>query len=87
MPANNVVQFTGITRHDYSVKSLLDFAKEDLIDKDAPIKGAAIIGYDENGEIYFTSTYADCAEILWLLERAKTRIMDGPRYREFDLSP
>jgi len=75
-----VVNFTGITRHDLSVEEAINFAKKDLSDE-----GAVIIGYDKDGELYFTSTYSDGAETLWLLEKAKMLGMDCNRYRCFNL--
>lgn len=35
-----------------------------------------VIGYDEDGDIYFASTTSDLPEVLWLIERGKQRLME-----------
>jgi hypothetical protein len=37
---------------------------------------AMVIGYDEEGDLYLASSTGDGRELLWLLERAKKRLMD-----------
>lgn len=39
--------------------------------------GVVIMGWDKEGELYFGSTYADGGAILWLMELAKKRLMEG----------
>jgi len=39
------------------------------------MKGAIVIGYDNNDELYFASSYAGRGKILWLLEQAKQVLM------------
>lgn len=64
-----VIRFRGITRHDLPTEDVLDGAKaQDL-------KVAVVLGYDLEGEEYFASSIADGADVLWLLERLKLRLL------------
>lgn len=48
----------------------------------ADLESVVIIGFDKAGEEYFTSSIADGADVVWLLERAKLRLLryaDGDR--------
>ena len=65
---SNVVNLGCITKLNLPVDRVLDEAKDRL-------EGVVIIGYDKDGEEYFASTYADGADVLWLLERAKHELM------------
>jgi len=42
---------------------------------DENMQGVVVIGYDSDGEEFFASSYADGSETIWLLERAKFRLM------------
>lgn len=66
---DNVIPLGGFTRLDIPVDRVLDEAKEQL-------DSAILIGYDTDGKMYFASTYADGGDVLWLLEQAKTALMD-----------
>lgn len=39
------------------------------------LKGFVLTGYDHEGNEFFSSTYADGGEALWLLERAKIALL------------
>jgi hypothetical protein len=39
------------------------------------LKGFVIAGYTEDGEEFFSSTYADGGDALWLLERCKLELL------------
>lgn len=67
--AGKVVHFGGISRIDSDPQLVLDFAGE------AGLKAVLVIGYDANGEEYFGSSYASGPEALWLIERARHRLM------------
>jgi len=62
-----VVELGGVTRLDLPPDRVLEKAKGKLT-------GVVIIGYDEDGDEYFASSYADGGTVLWLMERAKLRL-------------
>ncbi len=64
-----IIPFTGITRLDLQPDQILENTKGTL-------EGVLIIGFDKDGKEYFASSYADGGTCLWLLERAKQRLMD-----------
>jgi len=39
------------------------------------LESAIIIGYDKEGNEYFASSRADGGDVLWLLERTKTKLL------------
>ena len=69
MSDDNVIKFTGITYLDIPADDVLNGAIGKL-------SGAIVIGYDMNGDDYFASSYADNADMLWLLERMKQRLLE-----------
>ncbi len=42
----------------------------------AKLRGTVVIGWDEDGDFYFASSYADGGTVLWLMEQAKRRLLD-----------
>ncbi len=56
----------------------LDIPAERVLSRaiDADITQAIVIGRDKDGDLYFASSVADGAEILWLIERAKLKLHD-----------
>lgn len=64
---SNVVNFNGITRLNLDADRTL----EALAGK---LEGFVIAGYDKDGKEFFTSTYADGGDALWLLERCKFKL-------------
>ena len=40
-----------------------------------PLDGCVVIGIDEDGELYFASSWADGAEVLWWMEKAKLALL------------
>lgn len=65
-----VIPLNCCTRLDLPVDSVLEEAKEQL-------ESAVLIGWDNNGDLYFASTLADGGDVLWLLEKAKQMLMGG----------
>jgi hypothetical protein len=63
-----VVNLNNVTRLDIPADRVLGSAVGKL-------EGVVILGYDKDGEEYFASSYADGADVLWLLERAKLDIL------------
>lgn len=67
---NNVIPIGCVTRLDLPVDQVLDAAK------DMGLDGVVILGYREDGEQYFASTYADGGNVLWLLEMCKKELLE-----------
>lgn len=67
--AEKVIRFPGITKLDFTVAQTLSFAAH------ANLTEVVVIGYDNDGEFYFTSSMADGPEALWLLEIAKRELL------------
>lgn len=65
----NVVPFTGLSSLDRDPNRVIEAAR------DAGLSGVVIIGYDKDGEEYFSSSYADGGDVLWLLERMKLSLL------------
>lgn len=64
-----IIRFNGITKLNISAERVLEAAAE------AGLTGVVLVGYDEDGDEYFASSYADGGEVLWLLERAKHKLL------------
>ena len=67
---NNVVDLPVITKLDLDADRTL----ENLQGK---LKGFVIAGYDTDGDEFFSSTYADGGDAIWLLERCKLKLLTG----------
>jgi hypothetical protein len=67
--SDNVVTLNNITSLDLPVDRVLDEAKGDIP------RHVMVIGWDNDGEMYFASSVADGPESLWLLETAKAALM------------
>lgn len=63
-----VIPFTGITKLDLTPDIVLENLK-------GKMEGFVIMGYTEDGEEYFSSTYADGGTALWLIERCKKALL------------
>lgn len=66
---SNVVILPVVSRIDQPVERILDRATA------ANLTAAVVIGYDQDGDEFFASSYADGGEVLWLLERAKLKLL------------
>lgn len=65
-----IIPFTGITTLDLTPDVVLENLKGKL-------EGFVLVGYDSDGEEFFSSTYADGGTALWLLERCKAQLLSG----------
>ena len=65
----NMVNFTGVSRLDIDPARILERAQS------AGLKSVVVLGYDENGDEYFATSYADGGDMLWLLRRAEHVLM------------
>lgn len=66
---SKVIPFTGVTTLDLDPDIVLDNLKGKL-------EGFVIVGYTQDGEEFFSSTYADGGTVLWLIERLKQKLLD-----------
>lgn len=62
---------------DLPVVTSLDIDPDRVIAKAAKagLKGVVIMGYDQEGDWYFASSYADGGDVLWHLARAQHKLM------------
>jgi hypothetical protein len=67
---SNVIQLPVITTLD----SDADLTLKNL---DGKLKGFVLAGYDLDGNEFFSSTYADGGDALWLIERFKKALLDN----------
>lgn len=67
---NVVVPFTGSSRIDWPPDELLQEAMGKL-------KRVVIIGYDNEGNEYFASSFASMPEIAWSLDRVKAELINS----------
>ena len=65
----NVTALGGITRLEVDANRVIDKAAE------VDFSHVVIIGFDAAGNEYFASSYADGAEVVWHIERAKFKLM------------
>jgi hypothetical protein len=72
---DNVVSFTGVTRLDLDPDRV-------LASLNGKLDSFVLCGYDKTGLEVFSSTIADGADVLWLLERGKTEIMRAAEERD-----
>jgi hypothetical protein len=67
---SNVVSIGVITTLDSDPDRVLDEAKGKCDG------GVVVMGYDADGEFYFSSSIADGGSVLWLMEECKKRLME-----------
>lgn len=66
---SNIIQLPVITTLDLDA----DMTLKNL---DGKLKGFVIAGYDLDGKEFFSSTYADGGDALWLIERFKKALLE-----------
>ena len=69
---DNVVMLDVVTKLDVPPERILQEALK------ANPQSVVIIGYDSDGEEYFASSVADGGTVLWMLERAKNKLLAVP---------
>lgn len=65
---SNVVELPVVTRLNLDADRTL----QNCVGK---LQGFVIVGYDKEGAEFFSSTYADGGDALWLLERCKMALL------------
>ena len=66
---DNVIPLGNITKLDLNPDIVLENTKGKL-------DNFVIVGWDKEGELYFSSTQADGGDVLWLLEKAKQALLN-----------
>ena len=66
---SNVIPLGNITRLAIPPEDILEQAKGTCTD------AVLVLGYDDDGAMYFSSSSADGGEVLWLLEQAKLALL------------
>lgn len=69
MSESNVVVLPVVTRLDLPPERILSAAIG------AELKSVVVVGYDKDGEEYFASSLADGGDVVWLMERAKLKLL------------
>jgi hypothetical protein len=65
-----VVPFTGITKLDLPAERIIGGAAK------ANLDAVVIIGFDGDGDFFFSANKADGGEVLWLMELARKKLME-----------
>ena len=63
---------------DLDVVTRLDIPSDKILKKAiGNVNDVIIIGWNEEGELYFASSKANGGDVLWLLELAKKRLLEA----------
>lgn len=69
--SEKVVYPSFVTRLDIPAERILKGALE------VPLKSCVVLGYDIDGEVYFSSSIADGGDVLWLMRIAEEALLRG----------
>lgn len=69
---DNIVEFGGITRLPSDPQRVIEHALK------AELTNVVVIGFDASGDEYFRASDADGGAVLWLLERARHKLLSIP---------
>jgi hypothetical protein len=67
--ADNISIFPGVTPNRYDPKITLEAAAR------ADLQDVIVIGWDGEGELFFSASNGDGPECLWLIEKAKAALL------------
>ena len=65
---SKVIPIGGVTLLDIPEDQILENAK-------GKMDGVVLMGWDEGGELYFASSFADGGDVLWLMEKCKEALL------------
>ena len=65
-----IIPLGNITTLDLPTDLVLDGAKGHCTD------GVVVLGFDDDGQLYFSSSIADGGSVIWLLEMAKKALLE-----------
>lgn len=66
-----ILHWDGITTLELPVERILETALDSDLDQ------VIVIGVEQDGEFYLSSSKTDCDKLLWLIEVAKKRLMEN----------
>jgi hypothetical protein len=69
MSNDTVTEFPGVTKHATPVARVMALAAG------AKLTSAVVIGWDQDGDLYFRSSESRGPDVLWLLEQAKRELL------------
>jgi hypothetical protein len=64
-----IIELDVVTSLDIPVERVLRKARE------AGLESVVVIGWDEDGDLYFASSLASGPEVVWLLEKTKANLL------------
>lgn len=67
---SNVIPLGNITQLDLPTDRVLEESKGHCSE------GVVVLGFDDDGEMYFASSVADGGEVLWLMELARKALLE-----------
>jgi len=70
---SKVLPFKNIAPIDHSIDSLRVLIDKDLDD----LESVVIMGYTKQGDEFFATTFADGGNVLWLVERLKSHLLES----------
>lgn len=65
---SNVVSFRGVTKLDLDPDTVLENSK-------GQVDNFIILGYDKEGDFWFSSTMGSGGDVMWLMEVAKIQLL------------
>lgn len=65
----DVVQFNGLTKLKTDPSRILQLALK------AELADVVVVGFNKDGDFWFSGSDPDGSEVLWLLERARHKLM------------
>lgn len=68
--ADSIIPLGNITRLNIPTDRVLDACKGHCS------AGVVVVGWDDDGQLYFASSIADGGDVMWLLEKAKQALME-----------
>lgn len=71
MASDNVVHLDTLTSLDVPADRILANAAA------ADLEGCVVLGWTKDGQEYFAASFADGADVVWLLERCKLLLLRG----------
>ena len=66
---SNVIPLGNITRLEIPTERVLEQAKGHCTD------GVVVLGFDDDGTLYFASSIPDGGAVIWLLDQAKLELL------------
>lgn len=67
----NVIPLGNVTRLDIPTDAVLESAKGHCTD------GVVVMGYDDDGDLYFASSIADGGNVLWLMRKLEMALLEA----------